>query len=206
MFGIDKRCWICWDGGVCRSRRLQVAAHRGDGFFVYGFFFMPFYENVFVLRQDLSASQAEVLLNEFGEIAMQGGGKVCKREFWGLRTLAYKIGKNRKGYYCLLGLDAPFEAVQEMERLQRLSEDVIRYLTTKVKVLDLEPSPIVRFREDRIKRGGESGRFSGGDRPFASRGSFSRDSASRGGVSGSGVSTSPDSPREGSAKQDEGAA
>jgi ribosomal protein S6 len=93
---------------------------------------MAFYECVFIARQDISSQQVDGLSDEFAGIVEAGGGKVTKRESWGLRNLAYKIKKNRKGHYMLFNIDAPSEAVLEMERNMRLNEDVLRYLTVRV--------------------------------------------------------------------------
>ena len=82
---------------------------------------MPLYESVFIARQDISASQVEGLADQFSKILEEGGGSVAKREYWGLRSLAFKIKKNRKGHYTLFNIDAPTAAVQEMERNMRLN-------------------------------------------------------------------------------------
>ena len=97
---------------------------------------MPYYESVFIARQDVSAPQVETLADTFTEIISGGGGSVTKREYWGLRNLAYRIKKNRKGHYMLLNIDAPSEAVQEMERNMRISEDILRYMTIRVEELE----------------------------------------------------------------------
>ncbi len=117
---------------------------------------MPLYESVFIARQDISTSQAEGLADQFSKILEEGGGSVAKREYWGLRALAFKIKKNRKGHYTLFNIDAPTAAVQEMERNMRLSEDVIRYLTIKVDELEEGPSIMMQARERRD--GGRGGR------------------------------------------------
>ena len=88
---------------------------------------MSFYEHVFVTRQDLTPSQVDELTDKFAGIVEKEGGKVTKRENWGLRNLAYRIQKNRKGYYVLLNIDAPATAVQELERMMRIDEDIIRH-------------------------------------------------------------------------------
>ena len=93
---------------------------------------MPLYEHVFISRQDLSNTQAEGLVEHFGVVLQDNGGTVVNSEYWGLKTMAYKINKNRKGHYAMMRTDAPSEAVQEMERLMRLNEDVMRVLTIKV--------------------------------------------------------------------------
>jgi small subunit ribosomal protein S6 len=124
---------------------------------------MAFYENVFIVRQDVSATQVETLANEFSEIVKQNGGEVKKVEPWGLRSLAYRIRKNRKGHYMLLGIDAPPAAIAELERNQRLHDDVIRYLTVKVDEIEEGPSAILVSRAKDERPGGRrDGGFRGG--------------------------------------------
>ncbi|MDX1482999.1 MAG: 30S ribosomal protein S6 [Alphaproteobacteria bacterium] len=125
---------------------------------------MPLYESVFIARQDISSSQAEALADSFADIVSNSGGTVSKKEYWGLRNLAYRIKKNRKGHYTLLNIDAPAGAIAEMERNMRLHEDVLRFLTVRVDDLNEGPSPILRSREERGARGGR-GRREDGDRP-----------------------------------------
>ncbi len=122
---------------------------------------MALYECVFIARQDISATQVEGLVGQFSGIIEEGGGKVASSEMWGLRSLAYKIKKNRKGHYVLLNLDAPSPAVQEMERMMRLNEDVIRYLTVRVEELEEGPSVVMQSRHSRDDRGGRGGRGGG---------------------------------------------
>ena len=121
---------------------------------------MPLYESVFIARQDISASQADALADDFSKSIEENGGKVVSRENWGLRTLAYRIKKNRKGHYILLNIDAPAAAVQEMERQMRLHEYILRYLTLKVDELATEPSMMVQNlspRDERPHRAGGGG-------------------------------------------------
>ncbi len=101
---------------------------------------MSFYEHVFVTRQDLTPAQVDEIADKFAGIVEKEGGKVTKRENWGLRALAYRIQKNRKGYYVLFNIDAPAAAVQELERMMRIDEDILRHLTVKVEALEEEPS------------------------------------------------------------------
>ncbi len=110
---------------------------------------MPLYEHVFIARQDISSAQVDGLTESFSAIVDKLGGKVEKTEYWGLRTLAYRIKKNRKGHYVLFNLDAPAEAVLELERNLRLNEDILRYLTIRVEELEEGPSAIMRSRADR---------------------------------------------------------
>ncbi len=93
---------------------------------------MPLYETVLIARQDLSTKQTEELAKSFEDILSNNGGKVKNTEHWGLRTLAYRINKNRKGHYICFHTDTPSDALQEMERNMRLNEDVLRYMTVKI--------------------------------------------------------------------------
>lgn len=116
---------------------------------------MPFYESVFIARQDIAAPQVDTLTDNIEQIIKDQGGSVSKREYWGLRSLAYKMKKNRKGHYMLLNIDAPAEAIHEMERQMRINEDVLRYLTIRMDELEEGPSIIMRSRgsDDRPRRG-----------------------------------------------------
>ena len=127
---------------------------------------MPFYESVFIARQDIAAPQAEALADTFTSIIEAQGGKVTKRENWGLRNLAYKVKKNRKGHYVLFNIDGPPAAIAEMERNMRIHEDVLRYMTVRVDELEEGPSAIVRSRgrEDGEREGGGRGGPGGGGR------------------------------------------
>ena len=113
---------------------------------------MPLYEHVFISRQDLSNAQAEGLIEHFGTVLADNGGKLVDQEYWGVKTMAYKINKNRKGHYAYLRTDAPATAVQEMERLMRLHDDVMRILTIKVDAHDEGPSIQMQKRDDRDGR------------------------------------------------------
>ena len=113
---------------------------------------MPLYEHVLIARQDLSNTQAEGLIEHFSTVLADNGGKVVDNEYWGVRTLAYKINKNRKGHYAFLRTDAPSEAVQEMERLMRLHEDVMRVLTVRVDEHADGPSVQMQKRDERGDR------------------------------------------------------
>jgi len=124
---------------------------------------MPFYENVFIARQDISSTQAEALTEQFANLIAEQGGKVTKKEQWGLRNIAYRIKKNRKGHYILMNIEAPAAAITEMERQMRINEDVLRYLTVRVEALEEGPSAMLqsRSRDDRDDRGPRRG-FGGG--------------------------------------------
>ncbi len=123
---------------------------------------MPYYESIFIARQDIPATQVEALTASFTQILTANGGSVKKTEQWGLRTLAYRIRKNKKGHYVLMNLDAPPAAVAEMERNMRLNEDVLRFLTVKVEKLEEGPSVMMRREErdanERLARPARTGR------------------------------------------------
>jgi len=113
---------------------------------------MPLYEHVLIARQDLSNAQAEGLIEHFSTVLADNGGKVVEHEYWGVKTMAYKINKNRKGHYAFLRTDAPSAAVQEMERLARLHDDVMRVMSIKVDKHDEGPSVQMQKRDDRRDR------------------------------------------------------
>src|ERR1700751_2841992 len=117
---------------------------------------MPLYENVFIARQDISGAQVDTLADTFTQLVADNGGEVKNREYWGLRNLAYRMRKNRKGHYVLLNIDAPSGAIAELERTMRINEDVIRYLTIRVEALEEGASVIMQRRgggEDSHGRG-----------------------------------------------------
>jgi small subunit ribosomal protein S6 len=145
---------------------------------------MPFYENVYIARQDISATQAEALTEQFAALIAEQGGKVTKKESWGLRNIAYRIKKNRKGHYTLMNIEAPPAAITEMERQMRINEDVLRYLTIRVDALEEGPSAMLqsRSRDDRDgPRRGFGGREGGGFRDREGGGGFGRDRDREGG-------------------------
>ena len=116
---------------------------------------MPLYENVFIARQELSTAQVEALTESFATIVRDNGGNVAKTEYWGLRNLAYRIKKNRKGHYVLFNLDTPADAVKELERNMRINEDMLRYLT--VRVDELEEGPSIQMQSRGGREGGRRG-------------------------------------------------
>jgi small subunit ribosomal protein S6 len=137
---------------------------------------MALYETVFIARQDVSTPQVEALTDELSNIITSNGGQVSKKEYWGLRNIAYRIKKNRKGHYVLLNIDAPSAAVKEMERQAGLNEDVLRVLTVRVEELEEGPSAMMQSknqREDRPRRG------DGDDRPRRDRDDRPRDDRPR---------------------------
>lgn len=113
---------------------------------------MPLYEHVFLARQDLSGQQAEALSEHFKSVLEQNGGSVGKVESWGLRNTAYRINKNRKAHYVLMNVEAPAEAISEMERQMRLHDDILRYMTIRVDEHEDGPSAMMR-KSDRDDRG-----------------------------------------------------
>jgi len=155
------------------------------GFETKGKAFMPLYEHVYLARQDLSAQQVEELTTQLSAVVGQMGGKVTKNEYWGLKSLTYRIRKNRKAHMTLLNVDAPPAALNEIERQERLHEDVLRYLTIRVdaerqerlhedvlryltiRVDALEDGPSAMMRKsdrDRDERGGRDDRGGRGER------------------------------------------
>jgi small subunit ribosomal protein S6 len=130
---------------------------------------MPFYENVFIARQDISAAQVEALADTFTGIVTAQGGQVTKREYWGLRNLAYRIKKNRKGHYILFNLEAPPPAVNELERNMRINEDVLRYITVRVEALEEGPSAVMQNRGRGDERDRDRDRERGPRRSFGDR-------------------------------------
>ena len=127
---------------------------------------MPLYEHVYLARQDLSTQQVEELTTQLTAVIDQMGGKVTKSEYWGVKSLTYRINKNRKAHMTLFNLDAPPAVINEIERQERLNEDVLRYLTIRVEELEEGPSAMMRKsdrdREDRGDRGFGGGGFGGG--------------------------------------------
>ena len=114
---------------------------------------MATYEHVFIARQDVNASQVEGITADLSKIIEENDGKVAKTEYWGLKNLAYKIKKNRKGHYLHMQIDAPAEAIAEMERQARLHEDVIRFMTIRVEELEEGDSIVLRAKADKERRG-----------------------------------------------------
>jgi len=126
---------------------------------------MPLYEHVFMTRQDVSTAQVDTLETDFKKIITEGGGKIVRSEYWGLRPLAYKIKKNRKAHYTMLNIDSEHGAVAEMERLMSLSTDVLRFLTIRVDEHEDEPTAMMK-KNDRDDRRGPRPPFKrDGDRP-----------------------------------------
>ena len=135
---------------------------------------MPYYECVFIARQDVPTAQVEGLTTYFADVLTENGGRVAKSEYWGLKSLAYKIKKNRKGHYILFNIDAPWPAVAEMERLMRLHDDIIRHLTIRVDVLEEGPSIMMLSKSSR-----DGSRRDRGDRDRGDRDRGDRDRGDR---------------------------
>ena len=136
---------------------------------------MPLYEHVYLARQDASAQQVEELTTQLKGVVESLGGTIAKTESWGVKTLSYRLRKNRKAHFTLMNIDAPPAAINEIERLERLNEDVLRYLTIRVEEHEDGPSAMMRRAErdrdrderrgDRFDRGDRGDRFDRGDRP-----------------------------------------
>ena len=108
---------------------------------------MPLYEHVFLARQDVTSQQVEAMVEQYKGVIEAGGGKVGKTEMWGVKSLAYRIKKNRKAHFTMFGLDAPPAAVAEMERQMRISEDILRFITVKVDEIEDAPSAMMQKRD-----------------------------------------------------------
>lgn len=132
---------------------------------------MPLYEHVFLARQDMSGQQVEALVDHYKSVVAENGGEIAKVEYWGLKSIAFRLKKNRKAHYTLMNISAPPPAIAEMERQMRLNEDVLRHLTIRVDEHEEGPSAMMqkRDRDDRRddRRGGgrDFGRDGGRDRP-----------------------------------------
>lgn len=131
---------------------------------------MALYEHVFIARQDVSQQQVEALTEQFSTIIKENGGQIGKSEYWGLRNLAFKVKKNRKGHYQLMNIDAPHAAVAEMERQMGISDDILRFITVRVEEHETEPSAMMQNRGDRGERGERRGGDRFGDRDRGDRG------------------------------------
>lgn len=114
---------------------------------------MPLYEHTLIARPDLSAQQAQDLIDGFGATLTEQGGRVAKTEYWGLRNLTYRVRKNRKGHYLHIAVEAPASVLTELERTERIHEDVLRYLTVKVEAIEEGPSMVMQSKSSRDERG-----------------------------------------------------
>ena len=119
---------------------------------------MRLYESVFIARQDVSAQHVEALTKDFSAIIENGGGKIHKHEYWGLRALAYRVKKNRKGHYVMLNLEADNDTLREYERIMGLNEDILRFMNISIEEVEEGPSIMMQAqRTERAPRGGERG-------------------------------------------------
>ena len=117
---------------------------------------MRLYESVFIARQDISTGQVEAMTEELTSIITEAGGKIHKHEYWGLKTLAYRINKNRKGHYTLLNVEADAQTMNEYDRRIGLNEDILRVLTITIEEVDEEPSIMMQNKSDRSYDGKDS--------------------------------------------------
>lgn len=124
---------------------------------------MPYYENVFIARQDISSTQVDAIADAMAEIITNDGGTIARREYWGLKSLTYRMKKNKKGHFVLFNLDASIDVVREMERQMGLHEDILRFMTLRTDDLPEEPSVMMASRSERGGRYGRD-RDRGGDR------------------------------------------
>ena len=139
---------------------------------------MPLYEHVFLARQDVTAQQVEGFVDQYKNVIEQNGGRVEKTEVWGVKSLAYRIKKNRKAHFTMFNLDAPAAAVAEMERQMRINEDILRFMTIRVDAIDAEPSVMMQKRERDERKDRERRRRDDDDGPvtgFAGGGEEARD-------------------------------
>ena len=131
---------------------------------------MPLYEHIFMARQDVTPQQVEAMVDQYKGVIEQNGGSVDKTEMWGVKSLAYRIKKNRKAHFTMFNLNAPAPAVAEMERQMRINEDILRFMTVRVDELEEGPSAMLQKRDrddDRSDRPGgrpDRGGFGRGDR------------------------------------------
>ena len=119
---------------------------------------MPLYEHVLLARQDVTSQQVETMIDTYKGVIEQNGGRLEKIEMWGVKSLAYRIKKNRKAHFALLNIDAPPAAIAEMERQMQISEDVLRFMTVRVEELDQEPSAMMQKRDRDDRKDRERGR------------------------------------------------
>jgi small subunit ribosomal protein S6 len=119
---------------------------------------MPLYEHVFLARQDISPQQVDTLVEQFKGVIEANGGEVAKTELWGMKTLAYRIKKNRKAHFTMFNIQAPHAAVAEMERQMRINEDILRFMTLKVEEFEEGPSAMMQKRDRDERKERERGR------------------------------------------------
>ena len=131
---------------------------------------MPLYEHIFMARQDVTPQQVEAMVDQYKGVIEQNGGSVDKTEMWGVKSLAYRIKKNRKAHFTMFNISAPAPAVAEMERQMRISEDILRFMTIRVDELESEPSVMMQKRDrderkdrERRERDGDGASFGGNE-------------------------------------------
>ena len=131
---------------------------------------MPLYEHIFMARQDVTPQQVEAMVDQYKGVIEQNGGNVEKTEMWGVKSLAYRIKKNRKAHFTMFNLNAPAAAVAEMERQMRINEDILRFMTIRVEELETEPSVMMQKRDrderkdrERRERDGDGAGFGGSE-------------------------------------------
>ena len=131
---------------------------------------MPLYEHIFLARQDVTSQQVEAMVDTYKDVIQQNGGTVEKTEMWGVKSLAYRIKKNRKAHFTMFNISAPATAVAEMERQMRISEDILRFMTIRVDELETEPSVMMQKRDrderkdrERRERDGDGAGFGGNE-------------------------------------------
>ena len=129
---------------------------------------MRLYESVFIARQDITSAQVEAMADEFAEIITSAGGSIKKREYWGLRSLAYRIKKNRKGHYIMFNFETDGPTLKEYERIMGLNEDVLRFLNIRIEEVEEGPSIIIQNKGERGDRGDRGERGSRGPRAASS--------------------------------------
>lgn len=144
---------------------------------------MPLYEHVFLARQDMSTQAVDALVKEYSDLVTSSQGKIAKTEYWGLKTLAFKIKKSRKAHYTLMNIEAEPATIREMERRMGLAPDVLRFLTVRVEEHEAEPSAQMRKTDRDDRPGGDRGGFRGGPRGDRGGGGF-RPGGDRGGFRG----------------------
>ncbi|GEO17127.1 30S ribosomal protein S6 [Microvirga aerophila] len=123
---------------------------------------MPLYEHIFMARQDVTSQQVEAMVDQYKGVIEQNGGTVEKTEMWGVKSLAYRIKKNRKAHFTMFNINAPAPALAEMERQMSISEDILRFMTIRVEELETEPSVMMQKRDrderkDRERRERDTG-------------------------------------------------
>jgi small subunit ribosomal protein S6 len=166
------------EGAVVVPPRDEISQREID--------YMPLYESVVIARQDIATTQVDTLADELTNIITEGGGKITKRELWGLRSLTYRIKKNRKGHYVFFNIDAPPAAINEYERRMRINEDVLRYLTVRVEALEEGPSAVLTNKDRPAERTGFFGGGGGRGREGGFGGGGGRGREGGGGFGGGG--------------------